>query len=62
MKLAEKEEKLLEMELVFDQSQKLADKLEDKVEGGKSDSLGLAKKVYSDNCNTWILYMFVKSL
>ena len=45
MKLAEKEEKLLEMELVFDQSQKLADKLEDKVEGGKSDSLGLAKKV-----------------
>jgi len=45
IKLAEKEEKLLEMELVFDQSQRLVDKLEEKVDSGKSDSLGLAKKV-----------------
>jgi len=45
IKLAEKEEKLLEMELIFDQSQKLADRLNEKVQSGKDDSLTLAKKV-----------------
>jgi len=45
LKLAEKEEKILELELVFEQSSRLADRLDKKVESGKDDSLTLAKKV-----------------
>ena len=43
--LAGKEEKLLECELVFEQSARLTDRLDKKVDSGKGDSLMLAKKV-----------------
>jgi len=43
--LADKEEKVLEKDLVFEQSTRLADRIHKKVETGKNDSLILAKKV-----------------
>nr|CAB3228172.1 coiled-coil domain-containing protein 146 [Phallusia mammillata] len=45
IRLAEKEEQLLERDLVFEQSSRLTDRVNNKVNVGKDDSLVLAKKV-----------------
>ncbi|XP_041349849.1 coiled-coil domain-containing protein 146-like [Gigantopelta aegis] len=45
MRLAEKEEHLLEKDLIFEQVQRLADRIRHKAEVGKEDTLELAKKV-----------------
>ena len=45
MRLAEKEEQMLEKDLVFEQVCRLADKVRNKSESGKQDTLSLAKKV-----------------
>ncbi|XP_078495204.1 coiled-coil domain-containing protein 146 [Ciona intestinalis] len=45
IRLAEKEEQLLERDLIFEQDSRLADRVQNKVEVGKNDSLSLAKKV-----------------
>ncbi|XP_071082884.1 coiled-coil domain-containing protein 146-like isoform X2 [Haliotis cracherodii] len=45
MRLAEKEEQLLEKDLIFEQVNRLADRIRGKAEIGKQDTLDLAKKV-----------------
>ena len=45
IRLAEKEEQLLERELVFEQSTRLTERVHSKVNVGRDDSLALAKKV-----------------
>lgn len=45
MRLAEKEEQLLERELVFEQVTRLADRVKQRSDTGKDDTLNLAKKV-----------------
>ncbi|XP_046358151.2 coiled-coil domain-containing protein 146-like isoform X1 [Haliotis rufescens] len=45
MRLAEKEEQLLEKDLIFEQVNRLADRIRGKAEVGKQDTLDLAKKV-----------------
>lgn len=44
-RLAEKEEHLLEKDLIFEQVNRLVDRVKNKAEGGKEDTLELAKKV-----------------
>ena len=44
-RLAEKEENLLEKDLIFEQVNRLVDRVKNKAEGGKEDTLELAKKV-----------------
>lgn len=46
-RLAEKEEQLLEKELIFEQVTRLADRVKTRAETGKDDTLDLAKKVCS---------------
>lgn len=45
MRLSEKEENLLEKDLVFEQVTRLASRVKDKAEDGKDDTLTLAKRV-----------------
>lgn len=45
LRLAEKEEKLLEKDLIFEEVTRLADRTKKKSESGKEDTLELAKKV-----------------
>ncbi|EDO49671.1 predicted protein [Nematostella vectensis] len=45
LRLAEKEEKLLEKDLIFEEVTRLADRTKNKAETGKEDTLELAKKV-----------------
>ena len=45
LRLAEKEEKLLEKDLIFEEVNRLADRTKKKSETGKEDTLELAKKV-----------------
>ncbi|XP_041460505.1 coiled-coil domain-containing protein 146-like [Lytechinus variegatus] len=45
IRLAEKEEQLLEKDLIFDQVTRLADRVNNRVNAGKDDTLELAKKV-----------------
>ena len=45
MRLAEKEEKLLEKDLIHEEVTRLADRTKRKAESGKTDTLELAKKV-----------------
>jgi len=45
IRLAEKEEQLLERDLVFEQATRLAERVRNKVDVGRDDSLSLAKKV-----------------
>lgn len=45
MKLAQKEEKLLEKDFIYEQVTRLTEKISAKVENGKGDTLVLAKKV-----------------
>lgn len=45
MRLAEKEEHLLEKDLIFEQVTRLAERVKKKAESGKEDTLELAKKV-----------------
>ena len=45
LRLAEKEEKLLEKDLIFEEVTRLADRTKKKSETGKEDTLELAKKV-----------------
>ena len=47
MRLAEKEEQLLEKDLIFEQVTRLAERVRKKAESGKEDTLELAKKVYT---------------
>lgn len=44
-RLAEKEEKLLEKDLIFEEVTRLLDRTKKKVDSGKDDTLKLAKKV-----------------
>lgn len=44
-RLAEKEEHLLEKDLIFEQVNRLVDRVKNKAEGGKEDTIELAKKV-----------------
>ena len=44
MRLAEKEEKLLEKDLVFEEVSRLTERTKKKAETGKEDTLNLAKK------------------
>lgn len=44
-RLAEKEEQMLEKDLIFEQVNRLVDRVKNKAEGGKEDTLELAKKV-----------------
>ena len=46
MRLAEKEEHLLEKDLIFEQVTRLAERVKKKAESGKEDTLELAKKVF----------------
>ena len=46
-RLAEKEEQLLEKDLIFEQVTRLAGRVRGKAETGKEDTLDLAKKVSS---------------
>lgn len=50
LRLAEKEEKLLEKDLIFEEVTRLADRTKKKSESGKEDTLELAKKV-GDRCS-----------
>ena len=45
LRLAEKEEKLLEKALIFEEVNRLSDRTKKKAETGKEDTLNLAKKV-----------------
>lgn len=45
IRLARKEEMLLDKDLVFDQASRLANRVHKKVNAGQDDSLTLAKKV-----------------
>ena len=45
MRLADKEEKLLEKDLIYEEVTRLADRTKKKAESGKLDTLELAKKV-----------------
>ncbi|KAK3102624.1 hypothetical protein FSP39_012745 [Pinctada imbricata] len=45
MRLSEKEEALLEKDLIFEQVNRIADRVKNKAEGGKEDTLELAKRV-----------------
>ena len=45
MRLAEKEEHLLEKDLIYEQVIRLAERVKKKAESGKEDTLELAKKV-----------------
>lgn len=45
LRLAEKEEKLLEKDLIYEEVSRLADRTKTKAETGKEDTLELAKKV-----------------
>ena len=45
MRLAEKEEALLEKDLIFEQVNRIAERVKNKAEGGKDDTLELAKRV-----------------
>lgn len=45
LRLAEKEEKLLEKDLIFEEVNRLSERTEKKAETGKEDTLSLAKKV-----------------
>lgn len=45
MRLAEKEEKLLEKDLIFEEVNRLSERTKKKAETGKEDTLNLAKKV-----------------
>ncbi|KAL3853073.1 hypothetical protein ACJMK2_016653 [Sinanodonta woodiana] len=45
MRLAQKEEQLLEKDLIFEQVTRLSNRVRSKAEGGKDDTLELAKKV-----------------
>ena len=45
LRLAEKEEKLLEKDLILEEVSRLADRTKKKAEAGKDDTLDLAKKV-----------------
>uniref|UniRef100_H2Z879 Coiled-coil domain containing 146 n=1 Tax=Ciona savignyi TaxID=51511 RepID=H2Z879_CIOSA len=45
IRLAEKEEQLLERDLIFEQDSRVTERVQNKVDIGKSDSLTLAKKV-----------------
>lgn len=47
MQLVDKEAKLLEMELVYEQVTRLSQRIQIKAENGKEDTLHLAKKVSS---------------
>lgn len=49
LRLAEKEEKLLEKDLIFEEVTRLADRTKKKSETGKEDTLELAKKVCLQN-------------
>lgn len=49
MRLAEKEENLLEKELVHEQVTRLSDRAKKRAETGKDDTLDLAKKVSNHN-------------
>ena len=44
-RLAEKEEQLLEKDLVFEQVQRLVERIRNKAQAGKDDTLTLAKRV-----------------
>ena len=45
VRLGEKEEQMLEKDLIFDQVSRLADRVKNKAESGQGDTLKLAKKV-----------------
>ena len=45
MRLAEKEEQLLEKDLIFEQTCRLSDRVKNKADSGKQDTLNLGKKV-----------------
>ena len=45
MRLAEKEESLLEKDLIFEQVARLSERVRKKADAGKGDTLSLAKKV-----------------
>lgn len=47
-RLAEKEEQMLEKDLVLEQVQRMVDRIRDKAQAGKDDTLNLAKKVSFD--------------
>ena len=48
-RLAEKEEQLLEKELISEQVTRLADRVKKRAETGKDDTLDLAKKVFNSD-------------
>lgn len=50
-RLAEKEEQMLEKDLVLEQVQRMVDRIRDKAQAGKDDTLNLAKKVSFDERN-----------
>ncbi|KAG2460072.1 CC146 protein, partial [Polypterus senegalus] len=52
MRLAEKEEKLLEKDLIYEQVTRLSQRIRLKSENGKEDTLFLAKKGKYDRCHT----------
>ena len=58
LRLAEKEEKLLEKDLIFEEVTRLADRTKKKSETGKEDTLELAKKVCCYQLSSTDLYTF----
>jgi hypothetical protein len=57
MRLAEKEEKLLEKALIFEEVDRLSERTKKKAETGKEDTLSLAKKVTIDMHHGCYLYI-----
>lgn len=57
-RLAEKEEHLLEKDLIFEQVNRLVDRVKNKAEGGKEDTLELAKKVSMNGLTSWVITMW----
>ncbi len=60
IRLAEKEEQMLEKDLVFEQVCRLGDRVKTKAKAGKDDTLNLAKKVQIEeisNCGLHVLQL-----
>lgn len=60
LRLAEKEERLLEKDLIFDQVERLVSRISNKAQAGKDDTLNLAKSVSISLLKILVLKSYVK--
>lgn len=47
----------MEKDLIFEQVNRLVDRVKNKAEGGKEDTLELAKKVSMNGLTSWVITM-----